>query len=289
MTLAPAPLLAAGAAVCGVAAVWSALGAIEHGLGRVLAAVGPGGALARLAAPLRSGREASRAERRRLVAVGTAALLAAGWLLAGPAAGAVLAGAAPLLGARLLTAARRRRRERVAAAAPAVARALADALAGGHSVRGALAEAAHGAPDGPAAADLRLVAAQLALGDSTAIVLERWRARAAHPAFDALAAAIMLQSESGGDLSRLLRGLASALEEHVRAEADARALTAQARFTALIVAALPLLAAVLAELGSPGYLASLFAAPLSALLVATSLTLQLLAWIAVRRIASLRT
>jgi tight adherence protein B len=281
-------LLAAGAAVCGVGAAWSAVSAADHGLGQLLAAIGPDGMAARLLAPLRAGREASRDERRRLVLVGAIALLAAGWLLVGPVAGVLLAAAAPLLGSRLLAAARRRRGERLADAAPLVARAIADALVGGHSVRGALDEASRGGVGGPAAAELRRVAAELALGDPTEVVLEHWRARAGHAAYDAIAAAILLQRESGGDLALLLRGLAGSLEEHVRAEADARALTAQARFTALIVAALPLLAAVLAELAHPGYLVSLVARPLCAILVMTSLALQLLAWLAVRRIARLR-
>lgn len=289
MTLSAGSLFAGGAAICGVAGAWAAVAAIDHGLGQVLAAMGPDGPAARVLAPLRAGREASRAEHRRLVIVAAGTLLAAGWLLAGPLAGVVLAAGAPALGTRALAAARRRRRQKLADAAPTVARAIADALAGGHSVRGALGEAARGGMAGPAAAELRTVAAELALGDPTDAALERWRARAEHSAYDSIAAAIMLQSEAGGDLAQLLRGLATALEEHVRAEADARTLTAQARFTALIVAVLPLLAACLAELGRPGYLASLLASPLSSILVATSLALQLLAWIAVRRIASLRT
>jgi tight adherence protein B len=281
-------LLAAGAAILGVAALWSALGALDHGLGQLLAAVGPDGRAARLLAPLRTGRAASRAERRRLALLAAVTLLAGGWLLAGPLAGMVLAAAAPALGSRVVAFARRRRRERLAAAAPAVARTIADGLAGGHSVRGALAEAAHGGVPGPAAAELHAVAAELALGDRTDEVLERWRARAGHAAYDSIAAAIMLQREAGGDLAKLLRGLAAALEEQVRAEADARGLTAQARFTALIVAVLPLIGAVLAELASPGYLAGLIAQPFSAILVSTSFALQMLAWIAVRRISRLR-
>lgn len=280
-------VLAFAAAVCGVGAAWNALAAADHGLGQLLAAVGPDGRAARVLAPLRAGREATDAERRRLVLVGALVLLAGGWLLAGPPAGLLLAAGAPLLGSRLLAAARSRRRERLAVAAPGVARAIADALAGGHSVRGALGEAAHGGVEGPAAAELRRVAAELGLGDPTGEALDRWRRRAAHPAYDAIAAAIALQREAGGDLAGLLRGLAGALEEHVRAEADARTMTAQARFTALIVALLPLAGAALVELASPGYLAALVAQPVSGILVATSFALQLLAWLSVRRISRL--
>lgn len=288
MTLTSASLLAAAAAACGVAALWSALGALDHGLGQLLAAAGPDGRLGRVLAPLRAGREATRSERRRLTLVGAAALLAAGWLVAGPVAGLVVAALAPLLGARVLAAARGRRAARLAAAAPGVARALADALAGGHSVRAAVGEAARGMLPGPAAEELRAAAGELALGAPTEAVLERWRARAGHPAYDAICAAIELQREAGGDLARLLRGLAAGVEEQVRAEADARGLTAQARFTALLVAVLPLGGALIAELASPGYVLGLLRQPLSAMLVATSVALQGLAWLSVRRIARLR-
>ena len=275
-------LLAAGAAVCGVGALWSLFGAAEHGVASLLAAA----PLGRVLAPLRLGGDLSGAERRRLVLVGAAGLLGAGWLLGGPLLAVPLAAGAPLAATRLLTAARRRRSERLAAAAPTVARCIADALAGGHSIRGAVCEAAHGV-EGPAQAELRAAGAALALGEPTEDVVERWRARAAHAAYDAIAAAILLQREAGGDLAGLLRGLATALDEQVRAEADARSLTAQARFTALLVAALPLLAALLAELGRPGYLASLLTRPLSALLVGLSLALQLVAGLSVRRISRL--
>jgi tight adherence protein B len=120
-------------------------------------------------------------------------------------------------------------------------------------------------------------------------VLERLRTRAAHPAFDALVAAVLLQRDSGGDLATLLRTLAMTLEEQARVEADARAMTAQARFTALLVAVLPALAAGVAELASPGYLGSLLSRPLAAWLAVMSIVLQGAAWLAVRRIARVRT
>jgi len=281
------PLLAAGAAMAGVLAAWSALGAAEHGLAGLVAAVGPDGSLGRVLRPLRAGRTPSEAERRRLTMLGALALLAIGWLLGGLVAGILLAAGGPFAASRLLAAARRRRAERLAGSAPVVARAVADALSGGHSIRGALAAAAHGL-DGPAGAELQAVAAALALGEPTDAVVDTWRTRCGHSAYDAIAAAIMLQREAGGDLAGLLRGLAAALDEQVRAEADARSLTAQARFTALLVAALPLLAAALAELGHPGYLVALVARPLSALLIVLSLTLQLAAALAIRRISRLR-
>jgi tight adherence protein B len=257
----------------GVLAAWEALGAVDQ---RLAART-----LGRWLAPLRHGGEVSVGERRRLAAVAAAALCAAGWLVAGPAVAVAVAAAGPWAANRVLAARRARRRARLAAAAPAVARAIADALSGGHSIRGALA-AAGGAS---AAAELRRAAAALDAGAGTEDVLEDLRRRAADPGWDTLVAAILLQRDAGGDLARLLRGLAERLEAARREEAEARSATAQARFTAWLVASLPAGAAVLAELGSPGYIASLLGEPLTASLVVASAVLQGLAVLAVRRIA----
>ena len=70
--------------------------------------------------------------------VAAVTLLAAGWLLAGPAAGILLGAVGPAAVGPVLAARRRRWRRALGEGVPGVARALADALAGGHSIRGAL-------------------------------------------------------------------------------------------------------------------------------------------------------
>jgi tight adherence protein B len=169
-----------------------------------------------------------------------------------------------------------------------VARGLADALAAGHSIRGSVTEAAHAAGiPGPAGGELRSAAAALAVGERTEVVLRDFARRAEDPAYDTIVAAILLQRDAGGDLAGLLRATAGALELSARARADARSATAQARFTAWLVAALPLLALGFAELASPGYLLDLLGEPIPALLVGGALALELLAVVLVRRIAVL--
>ena len=100
-----------------------------------------------------------------------------------------------------------------------------------------------------------------------------------------MVAGILLQRDAGGDLAALLRELAGSLEAAARVERDARAATAQARFTARLVLLLPAGAALLTELAAPGFLLGLFADPLPAALVAVSAALQLAGLIAIRRLA----
>jgi tight adherence protein B len=276
-----AVLLAGFAGTLAVAGAWEAVAAVEQAsLAR---------AVARWSAPLRAARREGRAptapERRRLALVGAGALLAGGWLVAGPVAGVACAAAGPVVVGRLLGARRERWRADLARGAPDAARALADALGGGHAVRGAVAVAADGGVPGAAGRELRAAGRALALGARTEHVLEDLRARAADPAWDTIVAAILLQREAGGDLARLLRSIAAGLEEAARVEADARSATAQARFTAWLVALLPLGAALLAELARPGYVGDLLHAPLAPALLAAAAACQLVACMLIRRIA----
>jgi tight adherence protein B len=272
--------LAAAAASAGVVGTWEALAAVERT--RVAAAT------TRLLEPLRragsEGRAPTLPERRRLAALAAGVLLAAGWLVGGLPLGVLCALTGPAVVVGVIGARRRRWRDDLRRAAPTYARVMADSLSAGRSVRAAFGDAAAGV-EGGARHELGIAARALALGEPTETVLLRLRTRARAHAWDTLVAAILLQRDAGGDLAPLLRELAAAGEAAERAGRDARTATAQARFTAWLVLGLPSGAAVLAELGSPGFVAGLVAAPLSVWLAGTAVLLQVAALVCVLRLA----
>ncbi len=281
-----APLLTFVAAGCAVV-----------GLGELLRGTGGGGlrraagvlaglvdAVARLG---RDGRDPGAAERRRLLVAGAGLAFAVGTMSIGPLAGAVLAAAGPAVVAQALRARRDHYRRAVDAGVAGAAMAIADALGGGHSLRGALQEAA-ATVDGAAGSELRRTAAELAAGARTADALEALRARGRSARLDVLVAACLLQHRAGGDLARLLRDSARAMEDEARLEGEVRAATAQARFTGLLVVLLPLGGALLAELASPGFLAGLVGSLLTAWLVGAALALQLVAGLLIHRLGRVR-
>jgi tight adherence protein B len=278
-----ASLFAGLAGALAVLAGWEAVAALEAA--RLPRALAHG--MRPLARAGREGRAPTAPERRRLAVVGAGALAGAGWLLAGPSAALAAAAGGPWLAGAAIRARRRRWRERVARSAPNVALALADALEGGHAISAAVGEAARGVP-GPAGAELRAAAAAIALGEPTERALEQLRRRAGDRGFDVIAAALLLQRDAGGPLASLLRELAGSLAQSARLRDDARALTAQARFTALIVALMPIGAAGLSELADPGYLSSLARSPLTAWLAGCAAALQVAGLLAVRRLARVR-
>ena len=276
------PVSATGAAFLAgaLAAVAAAdlLPALAPGRGRAAAA---GRSLLAAGA---DGRDPGSAERRRALAAGAVAAFGLGAWVFGPVAGLAAAAAGPAVVARLLRARRRRYRAAVERDAGVVASALADALAGGHSLRGAIGQAAAGV-DGPAGRELARTAGELALGATTDDALAGLAARTGGPAIAAVAAACLLQRRAGGDLAALLRRSAESFEDQRRLAGEVKAATAQARFTALVVMGMPLGGAVLAELASPGFAAGLMASPLTAWLAGMALAMQAGAWFAIRRLA----
>jgi tight adherence protein B len=232
----------------------------------------------------REGYLPSTQERRRMAVLAAAAAIATGWFFAGWALALPLALAGPAAVGWAIAARRRRYRRRVERSLPEVATAVADSLSAGRSLRASLG-ASVGSLDGAAARELAQLAGEFELGAPTAAVLERWRARMRSPRVDALVAALLSQRLAGGDLASLLRRFAAGAAEQERVAEDARSATAQARFTGLLVVAMPTGGAVFAELLEPGFFATLLSSPPAAVLLVFAVVLQLLGFLAIRRLA----
>jgi tight adherence protein B len=270
------------AAVSLAGAIWRVLRARAPRLARAV-----GAAAEVVARAGREGRDPGALERRRLLVAGAGVALAAGTFVAGPRVGALAALAGPFAVARVLRARRERYRQAVEDGAAEIALAVSDALAGGHSLRGAIGAAASGVA-GPPGRELRRVHAELELGARTDDALEAMCARIRGHGIDTVVAAALLQRDAGGDLARLLRDCARAANDSARLASEARAATAQARFTGLVVVLLPVGGAVLAELASPGYLRGLAGSFLTAWLAGVAIVLQAVAAVLIRRLARVR-
>ena len=183
---------------------------------------------------------------------------------------------------------RRRYRAAVEAGLPEMAVAIADALAGGRSLRTRARRGGggRGRRGRARAAPHRRRAGRRRRAPTTRS--RRCGGARRSPGMDALVAACLLQRRAGGDLARLLRESARALEDQARLEDEVRAATAQARFTALLVVLLPLGGGLLAELASPGWFAGLWSSFLTAWLVGIALVLQALAAVLMQRLGRVR-
>lgn len=180
-----------------------------------------------------------------------------------------------------------RRRRALSRDAALVARAVADGLDAGFGVRGAIADAARTAPiESPAGDELRSVAARLAAGDPLPTALDGWRRRTDEPGHATLVAGLLLHGESGGALVDVLRDQATALDRARRQAAEAESAIVQARAAARIVGGIPAVTALAAVAFAPDAVRQMIATPAGVVLVALAMGLQVVAALAVRRLAA---
>lgn len=223
-------------------------------------------------------------ERRRLRAAGAIAGACGGWLVGGWWLAVAAGIAAAVLVPRMATWRRARYGRRVEAGAGAAALSIAGALAGGGSIRMAIAAAAREL-DGPISVELGRAAVELEAGASLESALNGIVGRAPSRSIVTIAAAIRLQRRSGGDLAALLRRIAASLEDERRTTDEAHAATAQARMTSVMVLALPPAGVAMAELASPGLVGRMVGSPVGASLILLATGLQVVGALAVRRLA----
>lgn len=182
-----------------------------------------------------------------------------------------------------------RRRARQDRELPAVAAALARSVRSGATLPVALEEvAARGvAPGSPVAADLAAVTASVRRGATVDEALEGWRDSASEPGVALLVAAARFGHAQGGDLAAALDGAAVALLDQVEAADEATALASQARTSAGVLLALPVLGALGFSLLDPRVGRTLLTTPAGLACLAVGSALEAAgAWVLSRMVRS---
>lgn len=210
-----------------------------------------------------------------------------GFALVGPIGVPAGALAGPFAARALVRARRRRYAARIDACAADFAQALASSLAAGRSVRAALLTVGASTPQ-PLADELDRAVVNLTLGGNVADALADLRSRTNSPRIEAMAGAVELHRGSGGDLVKLMRELAEAFRDRDRALRDAHTASAQARFTAYVVAAIPLVVALALELAAPGSVTGAISLLPTALMLACAGVLVLFGVVLTQRLGAVR-
>lgn len=139
----------------------------------------------------------------------------------------------------------------------------------------------------PLGHELRITLQELALGVSTDDAVERLGARVADDDLDIVLTAVLIQRRVGGDLAEVLDNIAHVIRDRVRVRGEVRTLTSQARMSAWIVGLLPLVLAIVVSAMQPHYLDPLFAEPVGRMMLMGAGAMQLVGFLAVRKIAAI--
>jgi tight adherence protein B len=113
----------------------------------------------------------------------------------------------------------------------------------GHSLLQGFEQVAHESVE-PTRSAMQQVVREMGLGASQDEALDRMAERFPSEDLDLIVTAINVQHQVGGSLSEILDDMAVTLRERARIEGDIRALTAQQRYSAYILALLPVFVAI---------------------------------------------
>ena len=154
-------------------------------------------------------------------------------------------------------------------------------LKAGHPFQSGLSIAAAEAED-PVGAELGQAVEEMGLGLDPRVALDNLAMRMNTPDMPFLITAILIQRETGGDLPRVLSGLANTMRERAKFHSKVKAIVSQTKLSANILALFPFAFLGLVSWSAPDYMATLYT-PEGQPLLATAFFMTFFGWVQCRR------
>lgn len=127
----------------------------------------------------------------------------------------------------------------------------------------------------------------ISLGAPTDVALQQMADRTGSYDLDMMVSSIMIQRNTGGNLSEILDNVTDTIRERERLQGEIRALTSSQRFTGLVLSVYPIFLGALFFALAPGTWKVLFEAELGRILLISAAALQVMGMITMRRILAL--
>jgi len=185
----------------------------------------------------------------------------------------VVAVLGPLLLFAFLQYRRTLRMTRIGQALPDALDLMARSMQAGHAFTSALQVAVKDCAP-PLSHELRAVFEEINFGISTAQAMQGLAMRVASEDVRYFAVAVVIQSETGGNLAEILKSTAKLIRERQKIVGVVHVLSAEGRISAVILSLLPFALVALMVLLNPGFISRLWTDPMGLQLVYASLTLM---------------
>jgi tight adherence protein B len=160
-------------------------------------------------------------------------------------------------------------------------------LSAGHAFTESLHMVATEMPE-PISSEFRKTYEEQNLGLSLKLALENMVQRMPMLDLRMCVTAILIQRETGGNLSELLEKVAYTIRERFRILEDLKTLTLSSRWSAWLLCALPIFLALYISVMNPGYMDVLWRDPRGHKLIAVAVTMQILGMLMVQRIMKIK-
>jgi tight adherence protein B len=160
-------------------------------------------------------------------------------------------------------------------------------LRAGHSLTTGLQMMGTELPE-PLAGEFRRCYDQHSVGSPLETCLKEMAERIESTEFAFFVTAVLIQRQTGGDLSMVLGNISNTIRSRIRLAGFVRSKTAEGRLTGYVLIAFPVLMFLLASALSPDYGGKLLHTPMGQKLMATAVVLQTLGLVAIRKITNVK-
>ena len=141
--------------------------------------------------------------------------------------------------------------------------------------------------DAPLGDEFRKVIGEMNVGSSLETALNNMSKRMESPDFDLVVTAVLIQRQVGGNLSQILDTISDTIRERIRMKAEIMTLTAQGRFSGIILLALPFFVCGFIMIVNPGYLQPMLSSPIGRLALLAGLVLEFIGYLVIKRIVDI--
>ena len=164
---------------------------------------------------------------------------------------------------------------------------LSRSMRAGHGFSIAMELLASDSPE-PLGSAFRRVANDMQLGSALDVALAKLCALV--PLLDVrfFASSILLQQETGGNLSEILAKLAHIIRERFRLKGQVKAVSAHGRITGLVLVLMPIVVAVIMMVTSPQYLTDLASDKLGRMMIYGAICGQIIGYFVIRKIINIK-
>lgn len=161
------------------------------------------------------------------------------------------------------------------------------AMRAGHAFPSALRMVGNEMPE-PIASEFRLVFEEINYGISTQEALVNLGKRVPSTDLSYFVIAVLIQHETGGNLSELLGNISSIIRERLKLMGTIRVLSAEGKLSAWILTLLPFALAIMLQIVNPGFLDVLWTDPMGIKMTIGALSMMALGIFAMSRIIKIR-
>ncbi|MGN0521244.1 MAG: type II secretion system F family protein [Eubacterium sp.] len=142
--------------------------------------------------------------------------------------------------------------------------------------------------DDPISSEFDLVLREINMGYSMDEALDNLGKRIKSKHLALMISAVLVQRQTGGNLSQILENISKTIKDRMKLKKELKSSTASGKMSGMIVGAMPVILLLLFSLVSYDYVEVLYAEPRGNILLAVAAGLELLAFVAIKKITSVK-